>query len=367
MCPAISPQSLNPLIALLCGRSRHVWRDSQQKHFAGILLATAPDDPATFDLSVRNLKPVLKSWVGATITKIAEENTFSAAWKNLIPTPDTNEEVLASAQAAHAAGALFKNVKGRQPPEFAPEPEEAEVDDFTRRDDESQAYDQGLLSADIDPEEAPHDTLWQPTTQEHSRRQLEAGGAETPIAAPAEQDEPRSAADAAATASEEANIKKVERLMALRLIYGRYSPKPERLRRLVLDRRAPACCEGETPPTEEGQWPWQRGKQQTRMIEDGCFVHLRKSSQIHTKNKHIHAQGVTDRNAGLNLFLSYRPALFRNLIGNDFRRKSIKSILKQDGSLILRSPRETCGIQHLRHWKSNISWNSWRSSFCTEQ
>ena len=33
-----------------------------------------------------------------------------------------------------------------------------------------------------------------------------ADGAETPVAAPAEQNEPRSAADAAATASEEANI-----------------------------------------------------------------------------------------------------------------------------------------------------------------
>ena len=54
---------------------------------------------------------------------------------------------------------------------------------------------------------------------------LEAGGAETPVAAPAE-DEPRSAADAAATASEEANIKKLERLMALRFIYGRYPRKP---------------------------------------------------------------------------------------------------------------------------------------------
>ena len=125
------------------------------EHFAGILVATAPDDPATFDLSVHNLKPVLNSWVGATITQIAEENTFSAAWKSLIPTPDTHEEVLASAQAAHAAGGLFKNVKGRQPPEFAPEPEEAEVDDFDAGDDESQADDQGLLSDDIDPEEAP--------------------------------------------------------------------------------------------------------------------------------------------------------------------------------------------------------------------
>ena len=102
------------------------------EHFAGILVATAPDDPVTFDLSVGNLKPVLMSWVGAAIAEIA--------WKNLIPTPDTYEEVLASAQAAHAAGALFKNVKGRQPPEFAPEPEEAEVDDFDAGD-ESQAKD----------------------------------------------------------------------------------------------------------------------------------------------------------------------------------------------------------------------------------
>ena len=53
-----------------------------------------------------------------------------------------------------------------------------------------------------------------------------AGGATTPVAAPAEQDEPRSAADAAATASEEANIKKLELLMALWLIHGRYPPEP---------------------------------------------------------------------------------------------------------------------------------------------
>ena len=51
---------------------------------------------------------------------------------------------------------------------------------------------------------------------------LEAGGAETLVAAPAEPaDEPRSAA-----ASEDANIKKLERLMALWLIYGRYPPEP---------------------------------------------------------------------------------------------------------------------------------------------
>ena len=85
-------------------------------------------------------------WVGAAIAKIAKGDTFSAAWKNPIPTPDTYEEVLASAQVAHAAGALFKNVKGRQPPEFAPEPEEAEVDDFDAGDGESQADDQGLRS-----------------------------------------------------------------------------------------------------------------------------------------------------------------------------------------------------------------------------
>ena len=120
MCPPISPQSLNPLIALLCGRSSHAWRDSQRS----ILLAFAPDHPVTFDLSVGNLKLVLMSWVGAAIAQIAKGDTFAAAWKNLIPIPDTYEEVLASAQAAHAAGALFKNVKGRQPPEFAPEPEE---------------------------------------------------------------------------------------------------------------------------------------------------------------------------------------------------------------------------------------------------
>ena len=133
------------------------------EHFAGILVATAPDDPVTFDISVGNLKPVLMSWVGAAIAKIAEVDTFSAAWKNLIPTPDTYEEVLASAQAAHAAGALFKNVKGCQPPEFAPEPEEAgeaEVDDFDAGDDESQADDQGLLSADIDLEEVPMAAGW---------------------------------------------------------------------------------------------------------------------------------------------------------------------------------------------------------------
>ena len=69
---------------------------------------------------------------------------------------------------------------------------------------------------------------------------LEACGAETPVAAPAEQDEPRSAVDAAVTASEEANIKKLERLMALRLTDGRYPPN-QLLRRLVLNRRAPAC------------------------------------------------------------------------------------------------------------------------------
>ena len=112
----------------------------------GAAVATAPDDPVTVDLSVGNLKPVLMSWVGAAIAKIAKGDTFSAAWKNPIPTPDTYEEVLASAQAAHAAGALFKNVKGRQPPEFAPEPEEAEVDDFDAGDGESQADDQGLRS-----------------------------------------------------------------------------------------------------------------------------------------------------------------------------------------------------------------------------
>ena len=199
-------------------------------HFAGIVVATAPDDPVTFDLSVGNLKPVLMLWVGAAIAKIAEGDTFSAAWKNLIPTPDTYKEVLASYQAAHAAGALFKYDTGRQPPQFAPEPEDAEVDDFDVGDDESQADDQGLLSADIDPEEAPMaageaDTL-AAADDARATDALEAGGAETPVAAPAEQDEPRSAADAAATASEEANMKKLERLMALRLIYGRYPPGP---------------------------------------------------------------------------------------------------------------------------------------------
>ena len=208
-----------------------VWRDSQQSILLAFWVATAPDDPVTFDLSVDNFKPVLMSWVGATIAQIAKGDTcFAAAWKNLIPTPDTYEEVLVSAQAAHAAGALFKNVKGRQPPEFAPGPEEPEVDDFDAGDDESHADDQGLLSADIDPEEAPMaageaDTL-AAADDARAADALEAGGAETPAAAPAEQDEPRSAADAAATASEEANTKKLEGLMAPRLIYGRSPPEP---------------------------------------------------------------------------------------------------------------------------------------------
>ena len=61
------------------------------------------------------------------------------------------------------------------------------------------------------------------------------------------------------------------------------------------------------------------------MIDDGCFVHLtEKSSQIRTKNKRIHAQGVTGRNPGSNkIFLSYRPALFWNSVGTDFRQRSI--------------------------------------------
>ena len=60
-----------------------------------------------------------------------------------------------------------------------------------------------------------------------------------------------------------------------------------------------------------------------------------KSSQIHTKNKHIYAQGVTDRNAGpIFFYLRNRPALFRNLIGNDFRRKSFApSILGSSSQL----------------------------------
>ena len=82
------------------------------------------------------------------------------------------EEVLASAQAAHAAGSLFKNVKGRQPPEFAPEPEEAEVDDFDAENDESQAVDQELLSADIvlRRHRAKQTLSRQPTTQEPPTR-----------------------------------------------------------------------------------------------------------------------------------------------------------------------------------------------------
>ena len=51
-------------------------------------------------------------------------------------------------------------------------------------------------------------------------------GAADALEAGAAPDEPSSAADAAATASEEANIKKLERLMALRLVYGRYPPNP---------------------------------------------------------------------------------------------------------------------------------------------
>ena len=96
------------------------------------------------------------------------------------------------------------------------------MDDFDAEDDESQADDQGLLSADIDPEEAP--MAAGEADDARAADALPAGDAETPVAAPAEQDEPRSAADAAATASEEANIKKLERLVALRLIHGRYPP-----------------------------------------------------------------------------------------------------------------------------------------------
>ena len=88
-------------------------------------------------------------------------------------------------------------------------------------------------SADLDLEEVPvaageADTL---ATADDARAAdaLEAGGAEIPVAAPAEQDEPRSAADAAATAREEANIKTLERLVALRLIYGRYPLEPAAL------------------------------------------------------------------------------------------------------------------------------------------
>ena len=46
------------------------------EHLAGILVSTAPDDPVTFDLSVGNLKPVLMSWVGAAIAKIAKGDIF---------------------------------------------------------------------------------------------------------------------------------------------------------------------------------------------------------------------------------------------------------------------------------------------------
>ena len=80
----------------------------------------------------------------------------------------------------------------------------------------------------------------------------------------------------------------------------------QRLRRQVLDRRAPTCCEGEAHTTEKGQWPWQRGKQQTRMIENGCFVHLRKRAAKSTRktNMSMHKELQTEMLARF-FFLSY--------------------------------------------------------------
>ena len=46
------------------------------EHFACILVAAAPDDPVTFDLSVGNLEQVLVSWVCAAIAKIGKETHF---------------------------------------------------------------------------------------------------------------------------------------------------------------------------------------------------------------------------------------------------------------------------------------------------
>ena len=119
---------------------------------------------------------------------------------------------------------------------------------------------------------AKHTHSRQPTTQELPTRWKRAarGHQSRP---PAEQDESRSVTDAA---SEEANIKKLERLVALRLIYSRYPHKPAAS---APSAWSPSTCLlwGSHSRHRGRTVARQRRKQKTRMVDVGCFVHLRKN------------------------------------------------------------------------------------------
>lgn len=170
------------------------------EHFARCVLQQEPGAPVQVEMGAQIIRPIFVAWVANAIKQIDKEIHFSKGWESIMPTD--SRAVLAAAHEVHARGDLFRQVKGR----VIPEDQDGDIvvaedaaDDEANEEDDA---DEGLLVEEFDTDEG--------AVVEHAG--APAGAASSSSSDPAPPAEvPRPATI----------LSTLEKVMALRLVYGR--------------------------------------------------------------------------------------------------------------------------------------------------
>ena len=190
------------------------------------------NDNVQFDLRLSILKPKLVLWVGEAIAKLEEKvHLRENGWKYVRVPDECWEDAVALADCHHAEGRLFQKCQTRVVPDFEPDHAEDDVPlaAHVNPGTESEAEDCG------DDGETHHDVILLADAEPDRGFDAELGpdGLPEVVAAPPTDDAvaaevvaPPPGGDVAGAAEQpkNADLAKLERLMALRLVYGRGPP-----------------------------------------------------------------------------------------------------------------------------------------------
>ena len=199
-------------------------------YFASLIVdAAGPEAFVSFDISTVAMRPVLTAWISDVIDKL-DAGRWEHAWSRLCVAPEDEMEQYQVAVAKHEVGELFRSFRG-QIPELPPGERDPELDDVGVPDWEGDAGGVDLLAEEEEPDEEPvpdEPVPAEPVPAEPEEHE-EAGPAaeEPPVEEPPEheeagpaEEEPPVEEPSPQVPPERQVLSKVEKLIALRLIYG---------------------------------------------------------------------------------------------------------------------------------------------------
>ena len=200
------------------------------EHFASTIADSVGADAAVeFDLTTASLRPMIAAWVSAAISQL-DASRWHHAWRRLEVPADEELTLLAIAEAKHTAGDLFRSFRGRGPPEVPPVPFEPEIEGV----DVPEYDDDGLVDLLQEPDEAVEPGAAEAELTMGEEPAVGEPGEETVVGEPAEEtvvgepaeepgekpaEEPPAGAKVERAAGRRV-LTQLERLMALRIVYG---------------------------------------------------------------------------------------------------------------------------------------------------